>query len=82
MTKQKYDLRNSMRQSKPPNLDEMIDLELDCAICGTRLYVSETLIDTVLASLKQAGSVMLVCYACNQPQLVRWKVPRHRDLHD
>ncbi len=56
----------------------VVDMELDCATCRTRLYVSDASIDAVLASLRRAGAAVLVCYACGQGQMIRWKIPRSR----
>lgn len=58
--------------------NDVVDMELDCVTCRTRLYVSDASIDAVLASLRRAGAAVLVCYACGQAQMIRWKVPRSR----
>ena len=81
MTKPKHHVRNSVGEEHPARLDGVVDMELDCVICCTRLYVLEALIDAILASLERAGAAILVCAVCNQAQLVRWKVPRSRGLH-
>ncbi len=62
----------------------VVDMELACVACGTRLYVSDASIDAVLTSLERAGGAILVCWVCGQTQVVRWKVkvPRSRLTHD
>lgn len=81
MTKQKHHVRNSVREERPACLDGVVDMELDCVTCGTRLYVSDASIDVVLASLRCAGVAILICAACRQAQIVRWKVAHSRGLH-
>ena len=51
-------------------------MEMDCIICRTRLYVPESLINSVLTSLKQGEAAILVCPG-GHPQLVSWKRPRN-----
>jgi len=48
----------------------VIDMEVDCVICRTRLYVSDASIDAVLTSLRQTGAAILIC-TCGQAQVVR-----------
>ena len=69
-----------MKEECPAFPGGMVDLEVDCATCATRLYVPEASIDAVLASLERTGMAILICAACRQAQLVRWKVSRGRGL--
>jgi hypothetical protein len=80
MTKRKYPVRGSAQEDNPVSLDGVVDMELNCLACGTRLYVPEALIDAVLASLGRDGAAMLVCAECNHVQLVSWMAPRGRGL--
>ncbi len=81
MTNPKPHVKNSISKEYPACLDGVVDMELDCVTCGTRLYVPDALIDAVLASLERTGAAILVCAVCNQEQIIRWKVPRSRGLH-
>ena len=82
MAKYKQEYRSSRKVSPYPRGQDVVDMEVDCIFCKTRLYVPKTSLDEVLTSLKRAGKVILVCYACGQAQLVSWKMPRSRYLND
>jgi hypothetical protein len=61
--------------------DGVVDMELDCIICRSRLYVPDASIDSVLASLNRTGAAVLICPA-GHAQLVRWKRVQGRSRHD
>ena len=82
MTRRKQYHWDSMKVEQHPRPDGVVDMELDCVTCRTRLYVSDASIDAVLASLRHAGAAILVCYRCGQAQKIRWKVPRGRSRCD
>ncbi len=75
MAKHKLEYRASRKISQNPRCEEVIDMEMDCVFCKTRLYVPDTSIDAVLASLRLVGRAVLVCHACGRGQLVNWKMP-------
>ena len=61
-----------MNTQKPSGMEEVVDMELHCVRCGTRLSIPMSQADAVLASLERCGAAILVCI-CGQAQLVRWK---------
>lgn len=61
-----------MTTQKYSGMDEMVDMELHCVACGTRLYVSISQVTAVVASLERCGAAILVCI-CGQAQLIRRK---------
>jgi len=65
-----------------PRSNEVVDMEVDCVFCKTRLYVADTSLDAVLDSLRRVGGAVLVCHVCGQAQLVSWKMPRSQYVHD
>jgi hypothetical protein len=58
--------------------DEVVDMELHCVTCGTRLYVSVLQADAVIASLERTGAAILIC-VCGQAQIIRRKFQRRDD---
>jgi len=58
--------------------DEVVDMELHCVTCGTRLYVSVSQADAVIASLERTGAAILIC-VCGQAQIIRRKFQRRDD---
>jgi hypothetical protein len=78
MTRRK---RGFMESMPYPRSGGVVDMEVDCIICRTRLYVSDASIDAVLTSLEQTGAAILIC-TCGQAQLVRWRAPRSRSRND
>jgi hypothetical protein len=62
-----------MSAKKHSTSDEVVDMELHCVTCGTRLYVSVPQADAVIASLERAGAAILIC-TCGQAQLIRCKL--------
>ena len=61
-----------MNSQKHSGTQEVVDMELRCVTCGTRLYIPMSQADAVLASLERCGATILVC-TCGQAQLIRWK---------
>ena len=57
---------------------EVVDMELHCIACGTRLYVPAPQADAVIASLERTGAAILICM-CGQAQLIRWKGRKRND---
>jgi len=58
----------------------LVNMEMNCLICGRRLYVPDASIEVVLASLEQAGVVILICPG-GHAQLICRKKPPSRQLH-
>jgi hypothetical protein len=56
--------------------EEVVDMELQCVRCGTRLYVPLSQASAVLASLARTGAAILIC-VCGQAQLIRVKRQQH-----
>ena len=82
MTGRKHHTGNSVMSEQPPCPGGVVDMELACVACSTRLDVSDASIDAVLASLERGGRAILVCWVCGQTQVVRRKAPRSRLTHD
>lgn len=61
-----------MTSEKRASTDELVDTELQCVTCGTRLYISIAAAPAVMASLQRCGAAILICI-CGQAQLIRWK---------
>jgi len=61
-----------MNTEKHSGTEEVVDMELYCVTCGTRLYVPISQADAVVASLERCGAAILVC-SCGQAQLIRWR---------
>ena len=61
-----------MTTQKRSGAEEMVDMELHCVKCGTRLYVPISQATAVVASLERCGVAILVC-TCGQAQLIWWK---------
>ena len=61
-----------MNSQKHSGTQEVVDMELHCVRCGTRLYIPMVQADAVLASLERCGAAILVC-TCGQAQLIRCK---------
>jgi hypothetical protein len=56
--------------------EEVVDMELQCVRCQTRLYISLSQASAVLASLERTGAAILIC-VCGQAQLIRVKRQQH-----
>jgi hypothetical protein len=65
---------------QPPRSNEIIDMEVNCTICQKRLYVPDSSIGAVVASLEQTGAVILICPS-GHTQLIGWRMPPRRKLH-
>lgn len=76
MARRRQDLRASKNISQYPHSNDVVDMEIDCVLCTTRLYVPLIALDAVLASLRRVGSAILICHACGQVQLVSGNVPQ------
>jgi hypothetical protein len=58
--------------------EEVVDMELYCVRCGTRLYVPLSQASAVLTSLAHTGAAILIC-VCGQAQLIRVKRKQRHD---
>jgi len=58
--------------------EDVVDMELHCVACGTRLYVPVPQADAMIASLERTGAAILVC-VCGQAQLIQRKLQRRND---
>ncbi len=67
-----------MSTDKRASSNEVIDMELHCVTCGTRLYVSAPQADAVIASIERTGAAILIC-VCGQAQIIRRKHQRRND---
>ena len=56
--------------------EEVVDMELQCVRCQTRLYIVRSRASAVLASLERTGAAILIC-VCGQAQLIRVKRQQH-----
>jgi hypothetical protein len=81
MTRRKRFPVERMNSMQYPRSGGVVDVEVDCVACGTRLYVPEASIDAILTSLEQTGAAVLIC-TCGQAQIVRWKAPPSRRRND
>lgn len=50
-----------MTAQKRSGMEEVVDMELHCVRCGTRLYVAISQATAVVASLERCGAAILVC---------------------
>ncbi len=67
-----------MSIEKLSSSNEVVDMELHCVTCGTRLYVSVPQADAVIASLERTGTAILIC-VCGQAQFIQRKLQRRND---
>lgn len=67
-----------MSAKKQTSSDDVVDMELHCVTCGTRLYVSVLQADAVIASLERTGAAILIC-VCGQAQIIRRTLQRRND---
>lgn len=70
--------RGARTNKQHPGVGDVVDMELQCVRCGTRLFVPLPQIHNVLASLERTGAAILICI-CGQAQLIEAK--RHKQ-HD
>ena len=67
-----------MTSEKRSSTEEVVDMELQCVRCGTRLYVPVSQVTAVIASLECTGAAILIC-VCGQAQLIRSKRQKRHD---
>jgi hypothetical protein len=67
-----------MSIEKRSSSGEVVDMELHCVTCGTRLYVSVPQAEAVMASLERTGAAILIC-VCGQAQIIRRQLQRRND---
>ena len=67
-----------MTSEKRSGTEEVVDMELQCVRCQTRLYVPVSQARAVIASLERAGAAVLIC-VCGQAQLIRSKRQKRHD---
>jgi hypothetical protein len=75
-------LRASKKVSQYPHSNDVVDMEVDCVLCKTRLYVPYPALGAVLASLRRTGGAILICHACGQAQLVSGKILQNTRVND
>lgn len=78
----RQDVRASKKISHYQRSEDVVDMEVDCVLCATRLYVPLTALDAILASLRRVGGAILICHACGQAQLVSGKIPSSTRVND
>ncbi len=79
MAKRQQDLRANKKISRYPHSNDVVDMEVNCVLCTTRLYVPFTALGAVLASFRRVGGAVLICHACGQAQLVSGNIPHMND---
>ncbi len=52
-----------MSARKQIGSDDVVDMELHCVACGTRLYLAVPQAQAVIASLERTGAAILICVA-------------------
>ena len=67
-----------MNTRKQIGSNDVVDMELHCVACGTRLYVPALQAEAVIASLERTGAAILICI-CGQAQLIQ---PKRQKRHD
>ena len=67
-----------MTSEKRSGTEEVVDMELQCVRCQTRLYVPVSQVSAVLASLERTGAAILIC-VCGQAQLIRSRCQKRHD---
>lgn len=67
-----------MTGEKGSGTEEVVDMELQCVRCGTRLYVPVSQVNAVIASLARTGAAILIC-VCGQAQIIRSKPQKGHD---
>ena len=82
MARHRQDYRASKKISQYPRSNDVVDMEVDCVLCATRLYVPLTALGTVLSSLRRVGGAILICHACGQAQLVNGRIPYSARIND
>lgn len=67
-----------MTNKQYSDTEEVVDMELHCVRCKTRLYVPLSQASAVIASLERTGVAILICI-CGQAQLIRSKRQQKHD---
>ena len=67
-----------MNTAEHSSANDLVDMELHCVTCGTRLYLSVPQAEAVIASLDRTGAAILICI-CGQAQLIRRKLYKRQD---
>ena len=67
-----------MSARKQVGSDDVVDMELHCVRCKTRLYVPASQAEAVIASLERTGAAILICI-CGQAQLILAKRQKRHD---
>ncbi len=67
-----------MSAKKSVGSEDLVDMELHCVTCGTRLYLAVPQAQAVIASLERTGAAILIC-VCGQAQLIRRKLHKRHD---
>lgn len=67
-----------MTSEQHSGTEEVVDMELDCVRCKTRLYVPVSQVNAVIASIERTGAAILIC-VCGQAQLIRSKRQKRHD---
>ena len=70
-----------MNSQKTAYAGAVVDMERHCVTCGKSLYVPETSIHVVLASLAHHGIAVLIC-TCGQAQIIREQPQQQCQRHD
>jgi hypothetical protein len=69
MAKSRQDYRADRKLSQHPRSSDVVDMEVDCVLCKSRLYVPYNAIDSVIASFRRVGGAVLICHVCGMVQL-------------
>ncbi len=64
--------KQNKKKEKASSAYDLLDMDVNCITCGTRLYVPDALTDRIVAALEKTGTVILIC-TCGQPQSIHWK---------
>jgi hypothetical protein len=67
-----------MSSDKRSSSNEVVDMELHCVSCGTRLYVPVPQANAVITSLERTGAAILIC-VCGQAQIIQRKLKKMND---
>lgn len=78
----RQELRARKKISHYQRSNDVVDMEVDCVLCATRLYVPLTALNPVLTSLRRVGGAILICHACGQAQLISGKIPYSTRVND
>lgn len=82
MVRHRQEYRASKKASQSPRSNDVVDMEVNCVFCKTRLYVPYTALDAVLASFRRVGAAILICHACEQAQLVSGHLSQSTCIND